>query len=96
MKPLHFAIALSVVLASITMPALQARAVDEDVQPPSTAWKKGFSAGQKCITDGPDKCTFTNEYPYKPDDPDVNTTARDNSDYIAGFIAGKATTYDGK
>ena len=93
MKPLQYAIAISVVLASITMPALQAKA-DEDVR--STAYNQHRADGKVCAAAGPN-CKFDNPYTDKPDDSgktfesaDPNTQALNNSDYIAGFIVGKS------
>ena len=95
MKPvLYCAIALSVVLASITVPALQASAA-EDVPPtPTKAWNEGHTDGEICVK-VPANCKFNNIYKKdadgnNPPGLDDNTTALYNTDYIVGFIAGKA------
>ncbi|MBW4469107.1 MAG: hypothetical protein KME45_01745 [Stenomitos rutilans HA7619-LM2] len=96
MKILYSAIVASVVFASITAPALQARA-DDDVR--SGAWNEGRAAGKACAVDSAN-CRFDNPYLSKPvdedsgetesDKPDSESQALSSADYIAGFIVGKS------
>jgi hypothetical protein len=97
MKPIHFAIALTVVLASITVPALQARA-DEEVKLPAPAWEKGRLDGKACAAAGPTNCKFKNLHDLSsyPPETDLTPLAVENSDYIAGFIVGKSEANNGK
>ncbi|XGV95691.1 MAG: hypothetical protein ACAF41_23485 [Leptolyngbya sp. BL-A-14] len=95
MKPLHAAIVASIVFASVTIPALQAKA-DDDVR--SEAWKKGHDAGvevaTKCNPNNPPTdvslCQLNNPYKLEPEDAGDEAKALNNADFIAGFIAGKS------
>lgn len=96
MKSLYGTIATAVMLFSLTVPALQARAEDE-VR--SAAWQLGYGDGVKCVADSA-KCKFDNPYVDtsggKLTDAERNTLALNNSDYIVGFIIGKAEANSGK